>query len=150
MCITVSLIFIPFTVCAYPPRPKNNTGCTAVSLTSDKTDCKLDCYVTSTVKLSIDPQVTWSREISVDNKTFLPLSDDHWYNKIGVDFVNYGKYRCNLLAGSANVYNCSYYLRNCDFDTHFSEPENLGFRLNYQCTVETKDSSITLCATGIY
>lgn len=109
--------------------------------------------MTSNVKLGeLLPQVTWAREVSANNKTFLPISHSYWYDQAGIDFENYGKYRCNLLDEGENVtiYNCSYYIRKCDYNVHFVGPKNPDFRLNYQCTVEAKNESISMCVTGNY
>ena len=142
MYITVSILF---TVLSYPPRIKDNTGCTeAERLVRDSSSCKLHCQVTSTVELNLNPIVTWAKQISLDNKTiYLPLSDGHWYDKLGFDFVNGVSDRCslNVINSTAHIYDCSYILRDCE---HRSG--------QYQCTVKTnKADNISMCAfTGNY
>ena len=103
------------------------------------------------LKLSLPPRVTWEREISVVNKTYLSLSDRYWYQTAGIDFHYYGGYGCTLAMDSDDVvyYNCDFIIPQCSDATHFTTEGYPDIATAYRCTVTARHSvrvqEISMC-----
>lgn len=95
--------------------------------------------------------MTWEREISAENNTFLSLSNRYWYEKAGIDFHHYGESRCSLAVDSDSVvyYNCDFNIPNCLDDLHFMTEGYLDIALVYRCVVTAGHSDnvqeISMC-----